>query len=87
MNLIEGKNHQNRIKQKCQWAEEENYSKGWAIDDGACIPIKEETATGRATCRFCGNKITKGTQCWSFGYDWQGCGSYTTQKVYIHKEC
>lgn len=86
MNLIDEYRHK-YIIEKCKRSQKENYPRGWGIDEGNCYDIEEETATGRAVCRLCGEKIKKGERCWSFGFDFSGYGSYTTQKVYIHMNC
>ena len=46
--------------------------------------IESTVATGRATCRECGHKITKGDPALRFAYDFTGCGSWTAVTCYIH---
>jgi hypothetical protein len=44
-------------------------------------------ASGRATCRCCGKKITKGEICLEGYHDFTGSGSWTSVKCYIHITC
>lgn len=43
-------------------------------------------ATGRATCRCCGQRIAKGVEALRFPYDFTGSGSWTAQDIQIHAE-
>ena len=62
--------------------------------DTDCYAIKQHVteygnievihATGRATCRSCGEKIKKGEKAIRFCYDFTGCGSWTAQLVQVH---
>ena len=42
------------------------------------------TATGRARCRCCGQKIAKDETALKFFFDFNGCGSWTAQEVQMH---
>ena len=42
------------------------------------------TATGRATCRDCGEKIKRGALALKVGYDFNGSGSWTACEIQIH---
>lgn len=42
------------------------------------------TATGRATCRQCGEKIAKGVRAIKGAYDFNGMGGWTACDVQIH---
>ena len=43
-------------------------------------------ATGRATCRVCGKKISKGSKAVKFMWDFTGSGSWTLIECQIHLE-
>jgi hypothetical protein len=47
--------------------------------------LDRKVATGRAICRSCGQKIQKGEPALTFGWDFQGSGSYTAAEVQIHE--
>lgn len=42
------------------------------------------TATGRAKCCCCGQKIVKGEKEHRFYWDFSGCGSWTAVECHIH---
>lgn len=64
----------------------------WEVDSARANPARASeygtpeiiTATGRARCRSCGEKITKGQQALKFFYDFSACGSWTAIEVQIH---
>jgi hypothetical protein len=49
--------------------------------------VREVVASGRATCRCCGQKIAKGVPALTFAWDFDSCGSWTATTVSIHKVC
>jgi hypothetical protein len=49
--------------------------------------IEKVTATGRATCRCCGQKIVKGDEALQFMMDLVGSGSWTATTAYLHLNC
>lgn len=51
-----------------------------------CGELEIIDATGRAVCRCCGQKISKGSLAIKFCYDFTGCGSWTVVEVQIHGE-
>lgn len=48
--------------------------------------LEQATATGRARCRSCGQKIAKGAPELRFFWDFTGSGSWTAVEVHIHRE-
>ena len=42
------------------------------------------TGTGRAICRVCGQKITRGQKAHKFPWDIGDCGSFTATTIQIH---
>jgi hypothetical protein len=49
--------------------------------------VDKKIATGRATCRCCGQKIAKGEVALYFAYDFTGSGSYTAVWCWMHQTC
>lgn len=47
--------------------------------------VEEVVATGRAECRVCAERIEKGEPAYRFYWDFNGCGSWTSQSIQIHK--
>jgi hypothetical protein len=52
------------------------------VEFGILEPL---VATGRATCRACGQRIAKGEPSAKFAWDFNGCGSWTAQEIHIHR--
>ena len=44
------------------------------------------TSSGRAICKACGQKITKGQPAAKFMWDFTGSGRWTAQEIQIHKD-
>ena len=44
-------------------------------------------ASGRSTCRACGQRIAKGEPQVSFMWDFNGCGSWTATTAALHVVC
>lgn len=53
------------------------------VEYGEVFPI---TLTRRAVCRCCGRPMPKGTKAIRFGWDFNGCGSWTVIECSMHAE-
>lgn len=63
-----------------------NVIEAWEIDSPC---MEKKTATGRARCRICGEKIAKGETEWKFYHNFQD-GSYsawTAVECHAHEAC
>jgi hypothetical protein len=60
----------------------DNLDRGGQYIEYGCLELV--TATGRATCKECGQKIAKGMMSLRFYWDFKGSGSWTAQASQIH---